>query len=79
MKEAKTVKIAMISDVHGQWEKLNVPPCDILISAGDYIDYFGGKNKDTTADIEITNNIWYSGFGALAINGDLIINFAPDC
>jgi len=33
--------------------------------------YFGGKDKDTTADLVITNNIWYSNFGARAINGDL--------
>src|ERR1035437_4074637 len=33
--------------------------------------YFGGKEKDTTADLVITNNTWYSGFAARAINGDL--------
>jgi Icc-related predicted phosphoesterase len=30
------VKIIAISDVHGKWNKLEIPECDILISAGDY-------------------------------------------
>lgn len=30
------MKIAMISDVHGKWNKIQVPECDLLISAGDY-------------------------------------------
>lgn len=30
------MRIAMISDVHNQWHNLTIPPCDILISAGDY-------------------------------------------
>lgn len=29
-------KIVAISDVHGKWNKLNIPECDILISTGDY-------------------------------------------
>jgi hypothetical protein len=36
MKKAQTIKIVTISDVHLQWEKLKIPDCDILISAGDY-------------------------------------------
>lgn len=30
------MKIAMISDVHGKWNKIQIPECDLLISAGDY-------------------------------------------
>ena len=30
------MKIVAISDVHGRWNKLTIPECDILISAGDY-------------------------------------------
>ena len=30
------MKIILISDVHGKWNKLEIPECDILISAGDY-------------------------------------------
>jgi Icc-related predicted phosphoesterase len=29
-------KICVISDTHCKWNKLIIPPCDILISAGDY-------------------------------------------
>lgn len=29
-------KICAISDVHGKWNKVTIPECDILISAGDY-------------------------------------------
>ena len=30
------MKIVCISDVHGKWNKIEIPECDILISAGDY-------------------------------------------
>lgn len=30
------MKIVAISDVHGKWNKLQIPECDILISVGDY-------------------------------------------
>jgi len=30
------MRIAMLSDTHTQFEGLTVPPCDLLISAGDY-------------------------------------------
>lgn len=30
------MKIVAISDVHGKWNKLTIPECDILISSGDY-------------------------------------------
>lgn len=30
------MKIVAISDVHGKWNKIKIPECDILISAGDY-------------------------------------------
>jgi Icc-related predicted phosphoesterase len=30
------MKLVLISDVHGKWNKLVIPPCDVLISAGDY-------------------------------------------
>lgn len=30
------IKIVAISDTHGKWNKLKIPECDILISAGDY-------------------------------------------
>ncbi len=30
------MKIVCISDVHGRWNKINIPECDLLISAGDY-------------------------------------------
>lgn len=30
------MKIVAISDVHGKWNKLTIPECDILISCGDY-------------------------------------------
>lgn len=30
------MKIVCISDVHGKWNKLTIPECDVLISAGDY-------------------------------------------
>lgn len=30
------MKIVAISDVHGKWNKVNIPECDLLISAGDY-------------------------------------------
>jgi hypothetical protein len=33
--------------------------------------YFGGKELDTLPGLTITNNIWYSGFGARSITGDL--------
>lgn len=29
-------KIVLISDVHGKWNKITIPECDLLISAGDY-------------------------------------------
>ena len=29
-------KIVAISDVHGKWNKIEIPECDVLISAGDY-------------------------------------------
>jgi Icc-related predicted phosphoesterase len=29
-------KIVCISDVHGKWNKVQIPECDVLISAGDY-------------------------------------------
>lgn len=30
------MKIVVISDTHGRWNKLTIPECDLLISAGDY-------------------------------------------
>ena len=30
------MKIVCISDVHGEWDKVTIPECDLLISAGDY-------------------------------------------
>lgn len=30
------MKIVAISDVHGKWNKITIPECDLLISAGDY-------------------------------------------
>lgn len=30
------MKLVAISDTHGKWKKLEIPPCDILVSAGDY-------------------------------------------
>lgn len=39
----KDLKIVTISDVHGKWNKLTIPKCDILISAGDY-SFRGEKN-----------------------------------
>lgn len=30
------LKIVAISDVHGRWNKLTIPECDLLISSGDY-------------------------------------------
>lgn len=30
------MKIVAISDIHGKWNKIEIPECDILISAGDY-------------------------------------------
>lgn len=30
------MKIVAISDVHGKWNKITIPDCDLLISAGDY-------------------------------------------
>ncbi len=30
------MKIVCISDVHGKWNRLTIPECDILISSGDY-------------------------------------------
>lgn len=30
------MKIVAISDVHGKWNKIEIPECDLLISAGDY-------------------------------------------
>jgi hypothetical protein len=35
------LKIVAISDVHNKYQKLIIPECDILISAGDYS--FRGK------------------------------------
>jgi Icc-related predicted phosphoesterase len=32
----RKMKIVAISDVHGKWNKIQVPECDLLISAGDY-------------------------------------------
>lgn len=32
----KNLKIVVISDVHGKWNKVKIPKCDILISCGDY-------------------------------------------
>lgn len=42
-----TVKIVAISDTHGLHEKLTIPPCDILLSAGDYS--FLGSEKEIKA------------------------------
>ncbi len=33
---AVIMKIVMISDVHNLWDKIVIPECDLLISAGDY-------------------------------------------
>jgi hypothetical protein len=33
--------------------------------------YYGGKELDTLPDLTITNNIWYSNFGARSMTGDL--------
>lgn len=30
------MKICVISDVHGKWNKITIPECDILISCGDF-------------------------------------------
>lgn len=30
------MKIVAVSDIHGKWNKLKIPECDVLISAGDY-------------------------------------------
>lgn len=30
------MKIVTISDVHGKWNKIQIPECDVLISCGDY-------------------------------------------
>lgn len=30
------MRIVLISDVHGKWNKVEIPECDLLISAGDY-------------------------------------------
>lgn len=30
------MRLCLISDVHGRWNKLQIPQCDVLISAGDY-------------------------------------------
>jgi Icc-related predicted phosphoesterase len=30
------MKIVSLSDVHTKWQNIKVPPCDLLISAGDY-------------------------------------------
>lgn len=30
------MKIVAISDLHGKWNKITIPECDLLISAGDY-------------------------------------------
>ncbi len=30
------MKIISISDVHGKWNKLTIPECDVLLSVGDY-------------------------------------------
>jgi Icc-related predicted phosphoesterase len=30
------MKIVCISDVHGKWNKIEIPECDLLVSAGDY-------------------------------------------
>lgn len=30
------MKIVVISDVHGKWNRLQIPECDILVSCGDY-------------------------------------------
>lgn len=30
------MKIILISDVHGKWNKLTIPECDLLVSTGDY-------------------------------------------
>lgn len=30
------MKIVAISDVHGRWNKITIPECDVLISCGDY-------------------------------------------
>lgn len=36
MEESKKYKIVIISDVHGKWGRVTVPPCDLLISCGDF-------------------------------------------
>jgi len=30
------MKLVIISDVHGKWNKITIPECDVLISCGDY-------------------------------------------
>jgi Icc-related predicted phosphoesterase len=37
------MKIALISDIHTKWQKLQIPKCDLLISCGDYS--FRGEPK----------------------------------
>lgn len=60
------IKIVAISDVHTKWNKLIIPKCDILISAGDYSfrgeshlvkDFHGWLNKqDATHIISVQGN-----------------------
>ena len=37
------MKIVLISDVHGKWNKLTIPECDLLASTGDY-SFHGEKH-----------------------------------
>lgn len=30
------MRVVAISDVHGKWNKLTIPPCNVLVSTGDY-------------------------------------------
>jgi len=60
------LKIVCISDVHGRWNKIDIPKCDLLISAGDYsfvgerhmvVDFHKWLNKqDATHIISVQGN-----------------------
>ena len=45
-----TVRLAVISDTHGEHDMLRVPPCDILVHCGDALNG-GGNAKTATAFI----------------------------
>jgi Icc-related predicted phosphoesterase len=69
------MKLAFLSDTHMKHEAVVVPPCDVLVHAGDFSDK--GTEPETTRFLD-----WLSSFGARKIliggNWDRFAEAQPD-